>query len=152
MSLICTTQPIPNYVQQYYYEATIIEQGETGDIAIGLSKNDPNTWNGRMPGWDDGTIGYHGDDGSICHKTGSAVCETFGNGDTVGCMLYRIYVDNICFLRCHFTKNGENLKPVRYLENGNYHPTIGMNSGTRVTANLGETEFLYTIQGNTTKI
>ena len=148
--MIRTIESISPSATQYYFEFTVNEQGETGEIGIGLTRNAPETRNGGMPGWDDGTIGYHGDDGGIYHNSGrkETDCETFGSGDTVGCALNRIYIDNASFLFCYFTKNGKKLNPVKYLEDGDYYPTIGMGSaGTVVTANLGENDFLYNSQG-----
>jgi hypothetical protein len=95
-SLIRTTKPISSSATSFYFEATVIQPGETGEIGIGLTKSDYPV-NGLMPGWYNGTIGYHGDNGGIYHNTERQVAagETFGSGDTVGCFLNRIYIDEI---------------------------------------------------------
>ena len=150
-SMIFTTHPISKDSKDFYFEVRVEDEGENGWIGIGLAKSDAKYPNERMPGWDDGTIGYHGDDGGIYHNVDwkhQATCETFHSGDTVGCMMTRTVIDDDAYLLVSFTKNGERLKPTRYLEDGNYHPTIGMGSvGAKVTANLGETEFLYQFKG-----
>ncbi|KAJ1431850.1 concanavalin A-like lectin/glucanase domain-containing protein, partial [Ochromonadaceae sp. CCMP2298] len=42
----------------------------------------------RLPGWDNESWGFHGDDGAIFHGCGKQLARfgpTFGVGDTVGC-------------------------------------------------------------------
>ena len=106
-----------------------------------------------MPGWDKGTIGYHGDGGVILHnydeESGFAFdCETYGKGDTVGCMMKKLMIESHEYIFVNFSKNGKNLKASRYVDEGEYYPTIGMGSaGAKVTSNLGETDFVYRIEG-----
>jgi hypothetical protein len=63
----------------------------------GLDLND-------LPGWSIGSVGYHGDDGSLWNSdtylTQCAFRATFGTGDTVGCGI-TLDRENI-----FFTKNG----------------------------------------------
>jgi hypothetical protein len=56
-----------------------------------------------MPGWLNGSFGYHGDDGKKFSESGVGedYAETFGTGDVVGCG-----IDNG---EIYFTKNGRNL-------------------------------------------
>lgn len=68
-------------------------------VAIGIC-NDRRLLNGRFPGWDLGTYGYHADDGGIFNDGKIKEGETFGPGDTVGCGVD--FRDNTLF----FTKNG----------------------------------------------
>lgn len=69
----------------HYFEIQIIDPGENCYIAIGLTQKDyPKN---RHPGWDEGSIAYHADDGKIF--IGSGVGEDFGprchKGDILGC-------------------------------------------------------------------
>ena len=149
-SMVFTNQPIPKNVEFFYFEITVEDEGENGLIGIGLAKTSAKYQNGRMPGWDKGTIGYHGDDGGIFHNDEEPqfVCETYGKGDTVGCMMKKLMIDNHQYIFVNFFKNGKNLKASRYVDEGEYYPTIGMGSaGAKVTSNLGETDFVYKIEG-----
>jgi ankyrin repeat protein len=71
-------------------------------VGLGLT-NGPLRYFERMPGWDEDTWGYHGDDGDKFHSSGSSAghIETYGPGDTVGCGV----IDG----RLFFTKNGRDL-------------------------------------------
>jgi hypothetical protein len=71
-------------------------------VGLGLT-NGPLRYLERMPGWDEDTWGYHGDDGDKFHSSGSSDghIETYGPGDTVGCGV----IDG----RLFFTKNGRYL-------------------------------------------
>jgi hypothetical protein len=42
-----------------------------------------------MPGWDELSWGYHGDDGQKFHAsgTGKAYAELYGKGDVIGCTI-----------------------------------------------------------------
>ena len=149
-SSIFTQQPIPRDAKQFYFEVTIDNQGDDGAISIGLVKSDAKHPNGRMVGWDAGTIGYHGDDGGIYHNSESSqnTCATYTSVDTVGCFMKRVIVDGIRYTIVHFTKNGEKLKPVRYIEDGEYYPAIGMGSiGAKVQSKMCEVDYLYKIEG-----
>ena len=151
-SMIFTTSSIPENARFFYFEVTVEDEGDTKIVCIGLTKADPNYKNGRSPGWDPGTIGYHGDDGGIFHETGGSnkiAQQPFGSEDTVGCMFIheKDNEDGSLFL-CYFTKNGKYLDTVKVLEKDDYHPTIGMNSpGAKVITNMGEKDFRYKIPG-----
>jgi hypothetical protein len=72
-------------------------------MGIGLSTSEVNL--NRLPGWDKGSYGYHGDDGhSFCSSgTGILYGPTFTTDDYVGCCVN--FLDNSCF----YTRNGHNL-------------------------------------------
>ena len=150
-SMVFTNQPIPKNVENFYFEITVEDEGENGSIGVGLAKATAKYQNGHMPGWNQGTIGYHGDDGGIYHNDGSLqlTCETYGKGDTVGCMMKKRMIDNHQYIFVNFFKNGKKLDMAsRYVDEGEYYPTIGMGSaGAKVTSNLGETDFVYKIEG-----
>lgn len=71
-------------------------------VAIGIcEKGVP--LNGRFPGWERGSYGYHGDDGNFFQERGwgANYGETYGPGDTVGCA---VDLKNGAIF---FTKNGK---------------------------------------------
>lgn len=72
-------------------------------IGIGLSTSEVNL--NRLPGWDKGSFGYHGDDGNVfCSSgTGGVYGPTYTTGDYVGCCVN--FIENTCF----YTRNGYNL-------------------------------------------
>ncbi|CAF2562292.1 unnamed protein product [Rotaria sp. Silwood2] len=77
--------PIPSLAGIYYYEVKIISKGRDGYMGIGLSTSEVNL--NRLPGWDKGSYGYHGDDGHSFCSSGSGIAygPTFTTGDFVGC-------------------------------------------------------------------
>ena len=113
-----------------------------------------------MPGWENSSWGYHGDDAQIFHSYGHGVRsygERFGTDDIVGCGV------NLVNGTVFFTKNGAHLGKhdrVRhdYLKdsNGGYpgqafegvsgrlFPCVGMKSyQARVRVNFGQEPFEY---------
>jgi len=144
-----------------YYEITILERKESqepptllvshqqhGDasdcVAIGVSSG-VFPMHSKMPGWDDFSYGYHGDDGGIFHASGDMLeifGSSFGVGDTVGCGVD--YVARGIF----FTLNGKNLGyawkgiPREFLERDLY-PTVGVDSNNPIACNFGERPFLF---------
>ena len=63
-------------------------------------------------------------------------------------MMKKQMIDNHQYIFVNFFKNGKKLKASRYVDEGEYYPTIGMGSpGAKVTSNLGETDFVYKIEG-----
>ncbi|CAI2173203.1 19079_t:CDS:2, partial [Funneliformis geosporum] len=94
-----------------------------------------------MPGWEDSSWGYHGDDGNIFFNAsrGKPYGKEFMTGDTIGCCL------NIRNNMIFYTRNGVNLGiAFRYLKNALY-PCVGILSpGGTVGANFGYRKFKYT--------
>ncbi|XP_065198747.1 SPRY domain-containing protein 3-like [Sycon ciliatum] len=68
-----------------YFEIEIISWGMEGRIGLGLAHSDYPL--GNMPGWRQGSIGYHADDGRLFHENGHG--SQFGPkcavGDRMGC-------------------------------------------------------------------
>ena len=56
-----TAAPISQETPFFYYETEIVSSGQSGYIAVGLSKNSVSLQ--RLVGWDPDSWGYHGDDG-----------------------------------------------------------------------------------------
>ncbi|CAI2194596.1 19228_t:CDS:2, partial [Funneliformis geosporum] len=77
----------------------------------------------KMPGWEDSSCGYHGDDGQIFFNSkGKPFGPKFMTGDTIGCCLN--FRNNTVF----YTRNGVNLGiAFRDLKKALY-PCVGMMS------------------------
>lgn len=75
-------------------------------IIIGFAGKDVSL--SRAPGWEPESWGYHGDDGNLfaAQSTGKPYGPTFGQGDTVGCLV------NFRTATASFTKNGQDLGEV----------------------------------------
>ena len=148
-SLIRTSESIPESAQSFYFEMRITNRGKDGAIGIGLATRDAKT--NQMPGWSEGTIGYHGDDGGIFHATGSVLekAETFTTNDIVSCQVKRVQVDKESFCNViQFGKNGKTVGPQMYMMNEGLHPVIGIHTpGAKVETNLGEDAFAYQLTG-----
>merc|ERR550519_2904261 len=65
----------------HYFEMEIIDPGSSRYIAIGLASKDyPRE---KWPGYSEGSIGYHADDGQV--YMGTDVGELCNKGDIMGC-------------------------------------------------------------------
>lgn len=106
-------------------------------VAVGLG-SDQFKLDHRLPGWDDESIGYHGDDGGLFHGTGARRARLgpkFGPGDVVGCGID--YRSSVVF----FTHNGRLLSRTLVLNKrqaqAEWYPVVGMDSESWVSANFG---------------
>ena len=113
-------------------------------VAIGLSSL-PFRQRSRMPGWDEYSFGYHGDDGGLFHGHGDMLRRygpRFGPGDNVGCGL------EYSTRRIFFTKNGEFLGwafekiDKAMIERGLY-PTVGVDTESPIHVNFGQVPFTF---------
>ena len=149
-SMIRTTKPIDPGLELYYFEMTVRQPGEGGVIGIGLTKNTEKSRNGELPGWFDGSIGYHGDDGGIYHNAGISIASSdpYYTGDTVGCGLKKMMIGQEMYRLCFFTLNGQKVAHTRFLGDGDLFPTIGLgDGGSEVETNLGYKEFVFDLEG-----
>ncbi|ORY44413.1 SPRY-domain-containing protein [Rhizoclosmatium globosum] len=142
--------PIPRtlsdgvYLKIFYFEVLVVSEGKDGWMGIGCCTKDVNL--DRLPGWDPGSYGYHGDDGFLFESTGKGkpYGPTYTKGDTIGCIVN--FMDNTM----SFTKNGiligvafRDLKPDVPL-----YPTVGFRThGESMQINFGETLFKFDIEG-----
>jgi len=117
-------------------------------VAIGLSNQYFNT-SGKMPGWDQYSYGYHGDDGGLFHAGGMMVRSygpVFGVGDTVGCGID--YLKREIF----FTINGKTLgfawKDIDLSDP--YYPTVGIDTQNPIELNFGSAPFAFDINSFST--
>ncbi|CAG1975297.1 unnamed protein product [Fusarium graminearum] len=84
-----TKQPVPPNVEYFYFEVKIIRPLEMKECAVGFCQED--VLENRLPGWDEGSFAYHGDDGGFYVSNASGDPqendEIFDKDDVVGCGL-----------------------------------------------------------------
>ena len=152
-NLVRTTQTIDKKSPSFYFEVKVVNSGEEGVVAIGLTQANPNTRSGSFPGWNDDPtlgIGYHGDDGGIYHDSAEAIenGETYTTGDVVGCYMCRTQMNNEEIILVQFTKNGKKLLCPRILANASWYPTIGLGSPeAMVETNFDIHQFAFNTKG-----
>jgi Ran-binding protein 9/10 len=134
--------PVPDCgLAIYYFEVTVDNAGVTGRVGIGLCESSVKL--DKMPGWELGSYGYHGDDGCTFQETshnGERYGPKYGTGDVIGCCWD--LVDDIVF----FTRNGRPLATAFRGLRGVLYPTIGMQTkGGRVSVNFGSSPYLFDI-------
>lgn len=105
MGILRANAVIPDGLRMFYFEIRVENEGEDGHVGIGLYPADQRLKG--MPGWYNGSYGYHGDDG--CKFTyrleghGESYGPTFTKDDVIGCG-WNLKDGNV-----FFTKNGKNL-------------------------------------------
>lgn len=146
-SSVRATHCIPASCGLYYYEVKIVSKGRDGYMGIGLSHV---TWGiNRLPGWDKGSYGYHGDDGNAFCGSGQGQIygPTFTTGDVIGCGL------NLIEGSCFYTKNGHNLGTAFTDMPAQLYPTVGLQTpGEIIDANFGQEPFVFDIEGEMQEI
>lgn len=133
--------PAPTKRIAYYFEMTVKNAGQKGQVAIGFTTKEFNLR--RQPGWEANSCGYHGDDGFLYHGQGKG--EPFGptytSDDTVGAGI------NYSALEFFFTKNGELVGTVGKDIKGLLYPTIAVHGpNEEVTVNFGKQPFRFDIE------
>ena len=145
-----------------YFEVTVLPPPKRNDedcnsnpinnshrdcVAIGLAESmNLSLLSARMPGWDERSFGYHGDDGGYFHGAGWSVYRlpVFGNGDCVGCGID--YFKGNLF----FCKNGIFLGYIHSLTKlqlqRDWYPVVGLDSRCPVQVNFGLTPFQFDLE------
>ncbi|KAJ5707961.1 SPla/RYanodine receptor SPRY [Penicillium malachiteum] len=138
--------PMPPQCGIYYFEIKIESKPKEGMIGIGFSS--PKASVERLPGWEQESWAYHGDDGKSffgeSQGQGRPYGPTFGVGDTVGCGV------NFSTGEAFFTKNGQWLGTAFHeLRNVKLYPSVGMKKQPPVhlKANFGQEPFVFDIDG-----
>ncbi|KAJ5096306.1 SPla/RYanodine receptor SPRY [Penicillium alfredii] len=138
--------PMPPQCGIYYFEIKIESKPKEGMIGIGFSS--PKASVERLPGWEQESWAYHGDDGKSffgeSQGQGRPYGPTFGVGDTVGCGV------NFSTGSAFFTKNGVFLgNAFHELRNVKLYPSVGMKKQPPVhlKANFGQEPFVFDIDG-----
>lgn len=132
--------PIPRSTGLFYFEATIVSRGRDCHISVGLCRSDMLL--SRLPGWEEDSWGYHGDDGKsfCCHGEGNSYGPQFSTGDVIGCAV------NFSSGECFYTKNGVHLGIAFTGLTGELYPSIGLrSSGEQVRLNFGAQAFVFDI-------
>mmetsp|Transcript_29825 Transcript_29825/g.54623 ORF Transcript_29825/g.54623 Transcript_29825/m.54623 type:complete len:711 (-) Transcript_29825:130-2262(-) len=126
-------------------------------VAIGLSAGKFSSLR-KMPGWDDISYGYHGDDGGIFHNSGDMARRfgpSYGPGDTVGCGVD--YGAGGIF----FTLNGKFLGygwtglldyhggTSELAQLGDLYPTVGVDTKCPIAFNFGDRPFAFDLSSFT---
>ncbi|CAJ0766071.1 4252_t:CDS:10 [Entrophospora sp. SA101] len=138
---IRANHPIPPQCGLFYFEVEIINKGKDGYIGIGFCTKSVAL--NRLPGWEQDSWGYHGDDGHsfCCSGTGKPYGPTFTTGDIIGCCLN--FRDNTAF----YTKNGKHLGIAFRDLKGTLYPSIGLRTqGESLEVNFGQKKFKYSIE------
>ncbi|XP_077984428.1 uncharacterized protein LOC144439053 [Glandiceps talaboti] len=122
-----------------YFEVEILDTGYRNTIGVGLAPQDYSL--SRQPGWDEGSVGYHSDNGFLYIGSGrgtkyATVCK---KGDVIGCGIqFNEELSNK--LSVFFTKNNEELRTVNVKSKSDLHPAVGLHSGReKVKVTLGLT-------------
>ncbi|KAF0541742.1 SPRY-domain-containing protein [Gigaspora margarita] len=114
------------------------DKGINKIIGIGFCEKEADL--NRMPGWDYGSLGYHGNDGKFfcCSGYGDPYGPSFSTGDTIGCCLN--FKNNTVF----YTKNGINLGIAFRNLKETVYPCVGLRSqGGSIEVNFGSRKFKY---------
>lgn len=98
-----TNWPCPPRCLLYYFEATVVNVGVRGSIAIGLAEAAFPL--NRQPGWEPNSYAYHGEDGRRYHDSerGENYGPSFVSGDVIGCGFL------VSKAEIFFTRNGKQL-------------------------------------------
>ncbi|PYH42206.1 putative Ran-binding protein (RanBP10) [Aspergillus saccharolyticus JOP 1030-1] len=136
--------PMPPQCGIYYFEITVLSKPKEGMIGIGFSSKKASME--RLPGWEQESWAYHGDDGKSffgeSQGQGRQYGPTFGANDTVGCGV------NFSTGCAFFTKNGVFLgNAFRELRSLKVYPSVGMKKQppVHITANFGQQPFMFDI-------
>lgn len=96
----------------------------------------------RLPGWENDSLGYHGDDGHVYagHSTEKSYGPAFSTGDIVGCGV------NFKTRTAFFTKGGKCYGTACTDVKGTLYPAIGLKKpGDHIRANFGQSPFVFDI-------
>ncbi|KAI8365430.1 concanavalin A-like lectin/glucanase domain-containing protein [Choanephora cucurbitarum] len=126
----------------YYFEIQIISKGIDGHIGIGFCRRINSL--DRLPGWEEDSWGYHGENGQIFSGpgTGKPYGPRYGTGDIIGCGV------DFRDMSAFYTKNGIHLgKAFRKIKEVDLYPFVGFKTfGEQIEANFGTRPFKFDIQ------
>ena len=89
-----------------YFEVQVLDKGKECAIAVGVAHREYPL--DQMPGWRQGSIAYHMDDGKLFFQRGHGerFGEKCGEGDVVGCGI-ELSEDGDSIISVYWTRNGE---------------------------------------------
>lgn len=144
-----------------YFEVSILQKNNEGEedlpsslrseeqrdcVAVGIATESFHCQT-RMPGWDNQSFGYHGDDGGTFHASGGMVERfgpCFGSGDTIGCGIDYMSRGIFFTLNGNFLGYGWKQIDVEFLENKLYG-VVGIDTNDPVSVNYGERPFQFSL-------
>uniref|UniRef100_A0A061RML2 Ran-binding protein 10 n=1 Tax=Tetraselmis sp. GSL018 TaxID=582737 RepID=A0A061RML2_9CHLO len=130
--------PVPSDCPVYCFEVEILCQGSSGLIGVGFATR--NVEVNVLPGWAEGSYGYHGDDGNIFRGSGQGTPfgPEFITGDVISCIWCKVRQT------ISFAKNGVDLGVAfRNVRERKLYPTIGLRTfNEEAVANFGAKPFL----------
>eukprot|EP00873_Tetraselmis_striata_P020327 jgi/Tetstr1/440591/TSEL_003075.t1 len=134
-AIITSDHPVPADQPIFCFEAEVVSKGAEGFIGVGFARK--GVQSNILPGWKDGSYGYHGDDGKIFGGSGRGedYGPTFTTGDTISCIWCQVN------RTISFAKNGMDLGVAfRNVSEAALYPAIGMRTkNEEVLANFGGT-------------
>ncbi|KAF8891559.1 hypothetical protein CPB85DRAFT_1230716 [Mucidula mucida] len=139
-----TDYSIPPACGIYYYEVDVRSKSNNATNVLARLTG-PDVKVSRLPGWEDNSWGYHGDDGRsfASEKTGTNFGPTYGTGDVIGCGI------DFTTGRVFFTKNGLLIDYV-FKDVGKdvkLYPSVGLkHTNDSIRVNLGQDPFKYDIE------
>ncbi|XXH00935.1 hypothetical protein Hte_007286 [Hypoxylon texense] len=123
--------PIPPS-QRFYFEINVIK-GSKESLGIGFGHS--NYSKGRMPGWDDSSWGFHGNNGGMYHADGYWKANNtdwkYGTDDCVGCCI------DPTQRKAFFTRNETVIGACFINLHGRLFPMVGFGKGAEIIANFG---------------
>ena len=96
---------LPLSAERSYFEVQVLDQGRECAIAVGVAhRHYPLD---QMPGWRNGSIAYHMDDGKLFFQRGQGhrFGEKCSEGDVVGCGI-ELSEDRQSVVSIYWTRNG----------------------------------------------
>ncbi|PVG00698.1 SPRY-domain-containing protein [Serendipita vermifera] len=141
--------PIPAACGIYYYEVTVLDKGNKGQISIGFATKDLNL--SKLPGWEAGSWGYHGDDGlsfSGLPRSGTEYGPRYSTDDIIGCGI------NFFERNAFYTKNGILIGSVfSDIPEQDLYPAIGLRTANEsIRTNFGDTSFCFDIDAHVAQV
>ena len=97
---------LPLSRENSYFEVQVLDKGKECAIAVGVAHRQYPL--DQMPGWRNGSIAYHMDDGKLYFRRGQGnrVGEKCGEGDVVGCGI-ELSEDGESIISVYWTRNGQ---------------------------------------------
>jgi hypothetical protein len=134
-----TEVSIPDSLSLFYFEVTVVDPGSMGAMAVGFFPPAPVPLLG-MPGWHNGSYGYHSDDGNkFCYKwegSGASYGPRWVAKDSVVGALF-----NRTEATISFTCNGANIGVAFANVCGRLCPAVSVHAGASVRVNFGQSPF-----------
>jgi hypothetical protein len=142
VSLVHSDRPVPASARFFYYEVTLINPGKDAAIGMGLYPMAQLPQMNGMPGWYNGSYGYHSDDGNLYNfrleGSGAEFGPSWGNTNDVAGLFWDCETGAIAF-----TRNGDVVGLAFRNVFGVFYPTVGLNPHGVVAINFGQAPFVF---------